>query len=171
MWDLVLTVRQQLQWEFSNAYVVKKTTTTIGSQRLHQRLEKEKLSEQVLFRTQYVLLPQVSTTWWRKCRWTSMSHPCLRWTGHLNTTKIMFCLFWNASLKTDLFSDTFLVGRGKTQPAPQVRNQNLQSRFLWLILFSGRGWSMLVCLWLTMTSTSCHETSSTSSGLCPLLVA
>ena len=42
MWDLVLTVRQQLQWEFSNAYVVKKTTTTTGSQRLHQRLEKEK---------------------------------------------------------------------------------------------------------------------------------
>ena len=42
---------------------------------------------------------------------------------------IMLCLFWNVSLKTDLFSDTFLVGRGKTQPAPQVRNQNLQSRF------------------------------------------
>ena len=93
--------------------------------------------------------------------------------GHLNNSIIIFesCFVSSASLKTDLLSDTFLVGRGKTQPAPQVRNQNLQSRFLWLILFSGRGWSMLVCLWLTMTSTSCHETSSTSSGLCPLLVA
>ena len=177
MWDLVLTVRQRLQWEFSNAYVVKKTTTTIGSQRWHQRLENEKLSEQVLFRTQYVLPPQVSTTWWRRCRWTFMSHPCLRWAGkwaswwYYYNIWIMFCLFWNATLKTDLLSDTLLVGRGKTQPAPQVRNQNLQSRFLWLILFSGRGWSMLVCLWLTMTSTSCHETSSTSSGLCPPLVA
>lgn len=33
MWVLVLTARRQLQWEFSNVFVVRKTTSTIGSQR------------------------------------------------------------------------------------------------------------------------------------------
>ena len=33
MWVLVLTARRQLQWEFSNVCVARKTTSTIGSQR------------------------------------------------------------------------------------------------------------------------------------------
>ena len=145
MWDLVLTVRQQLQWEFSNACVVKKTTTTIGSQRWHQRLEKEKLSEQVLFRTQYVLPPQVSTTWWRRCRWTSMSHPCLRWAGQWLSKKyyynilIMFCLFWNASLKLTCFQTLSWLDEGKLNQLHRLEIKICKAGFFHLCYLQGGG--------------------------------
>merc|ERR1719400_1866558 len=61
MWVSVLTARQQLLWEFSNVCVVKKTTTTIGSQRM-----------------QFALLPRVFTIWWKRCRWIFTNHRCLR---------------------------------------------------------------------------------------------
>lgn len=92
MWVSVLTARQQLLWEFSNVCVVKKTTTTIGSQRWYfnginwredwisnENAEKYGVHTWINpSRMQFALLPRVFTIWWKRCRWIFTNHRCLR---------------------------------------------------------------------------------------------